>query len=226
VVGAVRDRAAAAGNYFLKINKIFNRNADINRIASALSGIDMSGLGGRTNRIRYPGRSILCEDSGNTTLEFALVAPILFLFVFAVLVFGTMVFARSVLDNATIDAARTFRTGNASAFASTLCADAIIFTCTNLQYNIQAGSRFAALTTAIKTTATGNLANSAGGSAQQYPAAPNPAGTSAAALGATPFMIVQVGYQWSFGPNLVANAFGLPNGVLLVSTAAFENEAY
>ncbi|MEA2755399.1 MAG: hypothetical protein QOJ54_1688 [Aliidongia sp.] len=190
----------------------------------------MSGLGGGTNRIRYPGRSILCEDSGNTTLEFALVAPILFLFVFAVLVFGTMVFARSVLDNATIDAARTFRIGTATnptnGFASTLCADAVIFTCTNLQYNIQAGSSFAALTTAIKTTATGNLANSVGGSAQPYPAAPTPTGTSAAALGAKPFMIVQVAYQWSFGPNFVANAFGLPNGVLLVSTAAFENEAY
>lgn len=188
----------------------------------------MNGLRRGVHGVRNPGRSVFSEESGNTTLEFALVAPILFLFIFAVLVFGTMVFARSVLDNATIDAARTFRTGNSSAFASTLCADAVIFNCSGLQYNIQAGSRFSVLTTAIQTTASGSLANSGGGSAQQYPAAPTstPPGTSAAAVGATPFMIVQVGYQWSFGPGLIANAFGLPNGVLLVSTAAFENEAY
>jgi Flp pilus assembly protein TadG len=199
-------------------------------IEIALLRIVMSGPWRETRRMRYPERSIFREHSGNTTLEFALVAPILFLFMFAVLVFGTAVFARSVLDNATIDAARTFRIGNATnpttGFASTLCADAIIFTCTGLQYNIQQGSSFAAMKTAIKTTASGSLANSSGGSAQQYPAAPTPTGTSAGAVGATPFMIVQVGYLWSFCPNLVANAFGLPNGVLLVSTAAFENEAY
>jgi Flp pilus assembly protein TadG len=60
--------------------------------------------------------------SGSAALEFAMVAPVLFMFLFGVIETGVIFFAQSMLQNATADTARQIRTGQLS---GTLTADQI-----------------------------------------------------------------------------------------------------
>ena len=69
------------------------------------------GATSQPKRARRPRRSIFSDESAITSLEFALVGPLMFLLAIMVIAFGGFVFGRSVLDNATIDAVRTFQTG-------------------------------------------------------------------------------------------------------------------
>lgn len=62
-------------------------------------------------RARGGQRSLLRDASGATAVEFAIVAPVLFLLMMGILEFGIIFAADIVLKNATSDAARTGRTG-------------------------------------------------------------------------------------------------------------------
>src|ERR1700748_3734941 len=52
--------------------------------------------------------------SGSAMLEFAMVAPVLFLFIFGTIETGIIFFAQTMLQNATADTARQIRTGQLS----------------------------------------------------------------------------------------------------------------
>jgi Flp pilus assembly protein TadG len=56
--------------------------------------------------------AIIRHQEGSTVIEFALVAPIVFIMVFGIIEFSLMMFASSVIENATTAAARYGITGN------------------------------------------------------------------------------------------------------------------
>jgi Flp pilus assembly protein TadG len=66
---------------------------------------------------------------GSAAIEFAMVAPILFLFIFGIIETGVIFFAASMLQNATDDTARKIRTGElsgtltAAQIASSVCSE-------------------------------------------------------------------------------------------------------
>lgn len=51
------------------------------------------------------------DREGATAIEFAIVAPVLFLFMFGTIEYGLIMFASSVLEGATVNAARLAKTG-------------------------------------------------------------------------------------------------------------------
>jgi Flp pilus assembly pilin Flp len=60
----------------------------------------------------FPAQSLAKDQRGATIIEFALVAPILFLMVFAVIEFSLVMYSTSVVENATAAASRYGITGN------------------------------------------------------------------------------------------------------------------
>ena len=54
---------------------------------------------------------LLRQDSGATALEFAIVAPVLFLLLFGIIEFSLMMFASSVIEGATAHISRMSKTG-------------------------------------------------------------------------------------------------------------------
>ena len=75
-----------------------------------------------------------------TALELALVAPFLILIILMVIENGLMLFAQSVLDAATVEAARQIEIGNinnSSDFRTAICSyTSTLFTCANLQFYV------------------------------------------------------------------------------------------
>ncbi len=83
-------------------------------------------------------------NSGSAAIEFAFVAPVFFMFLFGIIEGGIMFFGQAALMNATTDAARLIRTGQAqgsisqSDFTQKIC-DGIsgLLDCANLQVDVQ-----------------------------------------------------------------------------------------
>ena len=72
----------------------------------------MFGLGVLASRLRRTRlRMRKNSRSGMAAVEFAMVAPAFFLFLFGIIETGVIFFAQSALTNATNDAARLVRTG-------------------------------------------------------------------------------------------------------------------
>ena len=82
--------------------------------------------------------------SGSAAVEFAFVAPVFFMFLFGIIEGGVMFFGQAALMNATQDAARLIRTGQAqgtidqTAFTQKVC-DGIkaLLNCANLQVDVE-----------------------------------------------------------------------------------------
>jgi Flp pilus assembly protein TadG len=82
--------------------------------------------------------------SGSAAVEFAFVAPVFFMFLFGIIEGGVMFFGQAALMNATQDAARLIRTGQAqgtvsqSAFTQDVCNGiSALLSCANLQVDVQ-----------------------------------------------------------------------------------------
>lgn len=60
---------------------------------------------------RKPWRNLGHKQDGVTAIEFALLAPVLFLLLFGIIEFSLVMFAASVVEGATANAARLSRTG-------------------------------------------------------------------------------------------------------------------
>ena len=105
------------------------------------------------------GLRLLRDSRGGAAVEFALVAPLLFLLTFAVIELGAMVLVQAQLDGAARDAARLIRTGQAqvsadpqTTFQTLLCSDMSKFAaCANLAYYVQTFTTFSAAATALAT---------------------------------------------------------------------------
>jgi Flp pilus assembly protein TadG len=164
------------------------------------------------------------ERSGSAAVEFAVIAPVLFLFLFGTIETGVIYFAGTTLQNATDDAARLVRTGQASGFTvsqfkTQVCSEMTGFisasTCSaSLQVDVRQYSSFSTSSYPTVTNANGSL--NAGN--MSYPGA----------LAPCQVVLVRTFYPWSIMTPLMQPLLqNMPNGQYLLSAAAaFRSEPY
>jgi Flp pilus assembly protein TadG len=125
-------------------------------------------VNGKRVKLFFLPRRRLRDDSGSAAIEFAFVAPVFFMLLFGIIEGGIMFFGQEALMNATQDAARVIRTGQAQGtlsqddFKNKVCsgisglfkADA---NCTNLQVDVQNYPAGFANGQSSPTDASGNL---------------------------------------------------------------------
>jgi Flp pilus assembly protein TadG len=168
-------------------------------------------------RMRRDGRK------GSAAIEFAIIAPVFFLFLMGVLEVGTMYVANSVLQKATDDAGRYIRTGQAQAasmtqdqFRTYLCGkiSALLNCDSNLQIDVRDYST---------SYSSANYSSPYGSDGNLDPTYNNyNTGTAGDVI------LVRVFYQWTpmtplISPLLKNEANGKH---LLAATAAFTNEPF
>ncbi|MFN0265271.1 TadE/TadG family type IV pilus assembly protein [Tepidamorphus sp. 3E244] len=104
-----------------------------------------------TSAISAGRRSFGRDDSGTTAVEFGLIAAPFFALMFAIIQIGLIFFSGQVLDNATTEAARLIRTGQAQAsgytaadFKSAIClSSGTLFDCqSNLKVDVRTYADF------------------------------------------------------------------------------------
>ncbi len=153
-------------------------------------------------------------------LEFALVAPVFLVLLFAILETALMFFAGQVLETVTQQAARLVLTGQAqnsgddmTKFHKSVC-DQIpaLFSCAAISVDVRSYSSFSTITFSNEIDNTGHFINDV-----QY----NPGGPSC-------IVVVRVFYPWQlFVTGLGYNISNMANSQrLLVATAAFRNEPF
>lgn len=160
--------------------------------------------------------------TASAAVEFALVAPLFFGLLFAIIEVALVFFAGQVLETMTQDAARTILTGQAQAasYASwsvfrdqVVCkTPPVLFSCSNIYVDVQSYSSFQNVSISSQIDNTKCFVNN-----MQY----KPGGS-----GST--VVVRLFYQWpTFVTGLGFNVSNLCNGtVLLSATAAFQTEPY
>jgi Flp pilus assembly protein TadG len=166
-----------------------------------------------------------CGCSGTVAIEFALIAPVLALFLFGIIETGVIFFAQSTLQNASDDAARLVRTGQAqnngmtqAQYIQQVCSEmtGLLSTtnCTaNMQVDMQSFNDFSG-------AGYNNVMNNNGSlndKQMQYLTG-----------GACDVVLVRAFYPWSIMTPLLAPLLAnMPNGqFLLTASAAFRNEPY
>ena len=170
---------------------------------------------------------------GSAAVEFALVAPVFFALLFAILETAIMFFASQVLETMTQDAARTVLTGQAQSgtvsackvsgqpapcglgtFTTYVCSQipAALFTCGNLYVDVESYPSFSSVVINSQIDSSKNFVNNM----QYTPGGPGD------------IVVVRVFYQWPlFVTGLGYNISNLAGSKrLLVATAAFRNEPY
>jgi Flp pilus assembly protein TadG len=156
----------------------------------------------------------------SAAVEFALVAPVFFALLFAIIETAILFFANQVLENITQNSARYIMTGQAQASAFTqsqfktyVCGQIpALFTCGNVYVDVRSYPAFTSVTLPNQIDGAGNFINN-----MQY----NPGGGS-------DMVVVRLFYQWplfvtGLGYN-IANISGSKR--LLIATAAFRNEPF
>jgi Flp pilus assembly protein TadG len=158
---------------------------------------------------------------GATAVEFALIAPVFFGLIIAILQTTIFLFAQAALQNAAITAGRLFMTGqaqnggwNASTIQTKVCPQIqALFTCSNVIVIVQNYASFSGAS-----TSTPQLFNN------------GTAITSFAYNPGTPgeVMVVQLVYEWPvIGGPLGFSLSNLPNGTAeIVGVSAFRVEPY
>ena len=158
---------------------------------------------------------------GSAVVEFALVAPMFFALLFAIIETALMFFASQVLETVTQDSARVIMTGQAqlasfsqAQFKNLVCSKvAALFDCVNGIYiDVQNYSQFSSI----------NIANPIDASKNFVP--PNnylPGGPG-------DIVVVRVFYQWPIFVTALGYDISNLSGSkrLLSATAAFQNEPY
>jgi Flp pilus assembly protein TadG len=161
---------------------------------------------------------------GSAAIEFAMVAPVLFLMLFGIIECGVIYFGTSALQNATDDAGRMVRTGQAvgwtvAQFKTQICSEMSgllsTATCTtNLQVDLRQYSSFSGASYPSVTNANGSINNSA----LSFPSS----------LAACQVVLVRAFYPWSIMTPLMQPLLqNMPNGQYLMAAAtAFRSEPY
>ncbi|MGY8632435.1 pilus assembly protein [Bradyrhizobium sp. 14AA] len=169
---------------------------------------------------------------GSAAIEFALVAPVFFALLFAIIETALMFFASQVLETMTQSSARVVLTGQAQSGSVTACAVSgvsmpctqstfksyvcsqipALFDCSKLYVDVTSFSSFSAVTLSSHIDGSGSFDTNTGYS-------PGSAGD---------IVVVRLFYQWPlFVTGLGFNISNLAgNKRLLVATAAFKNEPY
>ena len=170
---------------------------------------------------------------GSAAVEFALVAPVFFALLFAILETAIMFFATQVLETMTQDAARAVLTGQAQSGAVSACKAVsgqpaactlgtfttyvcnqipALFSCGNLYVDVESYPSFSSVVINSQIDSSKNFVNNM----QYTPGGPGD------------IVVVRVFYQWPlFVTGLGYNISNLAGSKrLLVATAAFRNEPY
>ena len=161
------------------------------------------------------------NHKGSAAVEFALVAPMFFALLFAIIESGIQFLAYQVLETINQESARQILTGQAqksswsqSQFANYVCSQVpALFTCSRIYIDVQSYSTFAsAINVGCPIDGSGNF-----NTTMQYN--PGVAGN---------IVVVRLFYEWPlFVTRLGYNPSNLAVGNrLLCSTAAFKNEPY
>jgi Flp pilus assembly protein TadG len=158
---------------------------------------------------------------GSAAVEFALVAPIFFAVLFAIIELALVFFASQILETVTQDTARLIMTGQAqnaaftqAQFKNAVCAKlTVMFDCVNgVSIDVQSYTTFATV----------DISNPIDAAKNFVP--PN----NYLPGGPTDIVVVRLFYQWPvFVTGLGFNLASLSgNKRLLTATAAFQNEPY
>jgi len=167
-------------------------------------------------------RRFRAARGGNAAIQFALVGPLFFCLLFAIIEVALIFFAGQYLETATQDSARLILTGQAQTanytqtqFKNDLCSRIVaLFDCQNGVYiDVKSYSSFTGITLSDPIDANNNFTS---------------AGLSYSAGSAGDIVVVRVFYQWPlFVTGLGFNLSNLSGGKrLLTATAAFRNEPY
>ena len=180
----------------------------------------MSSPAASTAPIRNALRRFRGNRRGSAAVEFALVAPVFFALLFAIIETATMFFASQVLETITSDSARMIQTGQAqnasftqAQFQSYVCSQIpALFDCSKVYVDVESYPSSFPLTVSTQIDASGNFINN-----MQY----SP-GTACS------IVVVRLFYQWPlFVTGLGYNISNLAgNQRLLAATAAFRNEPF
>jgi len=172
-------------------------------------------------RVFIRSRSFGRDKRGATIVEFALLAMPFFLLLCGVLETGVVFFGASVLEKATIDAARLVKTGQVQTggmtqqqFHDYICGEiAPLLPCAGLQVDVEAFDDFSDVTITPPIDANGNL---------------DPNLDNYATGHAGDVVLVRTFYTWDVVTPLIGSLLAnLSNGKrLLTSTAAFRNEPF
>ena len=176
----------------------------------------------RERFIRRVGLLSARSRSGSAMLEFALVAPIFFILLLGILETGVIYFAQATLLNATQDAGRLIRTGQAQdasmtqqQFRTQICNEisAILPCNSNLQIDVESYSSFGSASYGSPLTGSGTL---------------NPALDNYETGNPGDVVLVRVFYQWSvITPLLTPFLVNLGSSThLITATTAFRNEPF
>ena len=181
----------------------------------------MSSPAGSTATLRKTLRRFRRNRRGSAAVEFALVAPVFFALLFAIIETGIVFFAGQVLETVTQDSARMIMTGQAqnasyaqSDFKNYVCGKiTVLFDCvTGISIDVQSYSAFSSVSIANPIDAGKNFVP---------PNNYSPGGPG-------DIVVVRMFYQWplivtGLGYN-ISNLTGSKR--LLTATAAFRNEPY
>lgn len=160
-------------------------------------------------------RNLARRQDGGPAAEFALIAPIFIVLIFATAQVAVIYLANAYLETAAEDAARLVLTNQATTltaaqFQTALCNNYIsaLFNCSNIMVNLTAATSTTSISTAAPTfTSTGALANS----------------LTFSVPSTGQIAVLQVMYQWPvIGLPLGFNFANLGNGTyLMMSTQVF-----
>jgi len=161
-------------------------------------------------------------ERGVSMLEFAFVALPLFMFIFGILEVGLIFWGTYELDNATLSAARTIRTGQAQTanmsqtqIIAQICSlTSILSNCTNkLQLNVQSFSSFSAVTAPTALDGNRNLNTT-------FPYQPGGPSTINLVTSFFEWPLIGVSTLWPASSKLA------DGNLLLQSSAVFKTEPY
>jgi len=168
-------------------------------------------------------------NSGSAMLQFAMIAPVFFMMLFATLETAMVFFGDMVLENAVKVTGRTIRTGQAqlanktqAQFRQDICDQvSFLLSCAtdHLYVDVRSFGNFGAADYPAPLDANGNLV----GNLNSY----NPGGSSQVP-GQNSIVLVRVMYTWQLNTPMFANYFANMTGNkrLITSTMAFKNEPY
>lgn len=173
-----------------------------------------------TASVRKALRRFRRNRRGSAAVEFALVAPVFFALLFAILETAIIFFAGQVLETMTQTSARYILTGQAqnqgfkaADFKTYVCNQIpALFTCANVYVDVQSYPAFSNITINSQIDAASNFV----------------APTNYSPGGPGQIVVVRLFYQWPlFVTGLGYNISNLAgNQRLLVATAAFQNEPF
>lgn len=186
---------------------------------------------------RFTLRKALCRfrrsRRGSAAVEFALVAPIFFALLFAVIETAMMFFASQVLETITQNSARAILTGQAQAQGGSLAAcqatPNVVSACDQTTFKTYVCSQIPALfdcsklyVDVVSTSSFTTLSLTSYGDSCNF----NPTGVQYNPGSASQVVVVRLFYQWPLFVTGLGYNIGCSSKRLLVATAAFKNEPF